>query len=68
MGQGSIMAALPLGRKEAAGDIPLPAVVLDAFAAVAALVTGGVRTGAVLQGYGGDAIHNQAPLKKALVI
>jgi hypothetical protein len=68
MGQGAIMAALPLGRKEAAGDLPLAAVVLDAFAAVAAFVAGGVRTGAVFQGGGGDAIHNQAPLKKALVI
>jgi hypothetical protein len=68
MGQGAVVAALSLGCKEAARDLPLPAMILDTFAAVAALVTGGVRADTVLQGCGGDAIHNQAPSKKALVI
>jgi hypothetical protein len=46
------------GREEAPGDLPLAPVIGHAFAAVAPFVARCVGTGAMLQGFGGDAIHN----------
>jgi hypothetical protein len=58
IGNTAVVGPFAAGGKETAGNLSLFPVVGYAFAAVAALVAGGIGAGAVLKGLGGDAFHN----------
>ncbi len=54
---GAVIAALALGGEETSGNLALLPVMHDAFAAVAALVAGGIGAGAMLERCLGNAFH-----------